>query len=329
MRRLTLKDVANRTGFSEKTISRVVNNQPYVNEATKQKILNVVKELGYAPNTVAKGLASRRTYTIGLVATNIVNPAVAVTIEAVDNEISKTDYVLLLCISHKERGRECTDTLMRKMVDGVIFVANDEFDVVGIDRLRSHGTSVVSMFSRIPNCSASHVGVDNIHGAKAIMSHLVDRGSKRVGFIKGLPHASSSRDRYVGYREFLADRGLPYDDSYVTSGSSTYDGGFRGTIELLSRNSDLDAIFCGNDLMALGAIDAAVKSGVRVPQDILIVGFDGIPISAHSGIRLTTVQIPYGEVAREAVRLAIDEIEGQGRRYPRTIILEPHLVIRA
>lgn len=327
MKRITLKDIARMSGFSEKTVSRVINEEKGVKKNTREKILKIIQKYNYRPNLMAKGLVSKRTYTIGLVVANISNPAISKIIETLEHEISNTNYSFLLCIANEHKEKQCIYTLVDKMVDGVIFVAVGP-QKKDLKYLQKNKIPFVLMTARIKSFDTNYVGVDNEYGSKSMMHYLFDIGCRTIGFIKGPAYASGSNERFNGYRNFLREKKVPYNIELVAKGNYKYDGGFKAFHKIISKNKNVQAVFCANDYMALGAIDGAEKIGLKVPQDIRIVGFDDIPISAHSHIKLTTIRLPYTEMAQSAIKILLEDIDKKSLSPRKEIILKPELMIR-
>ncbi len=328
MKRFTITDISRLSGFSEKTVSRVINNEKAVKEETKHKILKVIKQYNYRPNILARGLASNRTYTIGLVVANISNPCISKIIETLEQEASKRNYNLLLRIYDNVKEKEQIYNLLDNMVDGIIFVAVIISNYRELEYLKEKNIPFLLMLERMFHFDTNFVGVDNEYGSKVMMSHLYESGCRVIGFIKGRPHASGSMERYNGYKKFLKEKSLPFIKDLIAEGNSKYEGGYRAFNKIIKSQKAVQAIFCANDYMALGAIDAARKLGFSVPENIRIVGWDDIPFASHSNIKLTTVRLPYKNLAKHAIRIVLEEISGKNIGVNSEVILKPVPLIR-
>jgi DNA-binding LacI/PurR family transcriptional regulator len=250
-------------------------------------------------------------------------------IESIESEISYSDYSILLSISDiDERSkRECIRNMIDKMVDGIIMTNVYKENKEDLKYLKSNRIPFVLVLNRLGNFESHYVGADFYYGSIKMMSHLYGLGLRRIAFITGTPDNISSAERLQGYKTFLFEHGLPYDHSLVEKGNFKYDGGFVAFNKLMSKTKDIQAVFCVNDYTALGAIDAAKKAHLKVPEDVVIVGFDDMQIASHSNIRLTTMRIPILKMAKTAVKILFDQIEGRQNKY-RSVILKPELVIR-
>jgi DNA-binding LacI/PurR family transcriptional regulator len=330
MSRMTLKDIARLSGYSEKTISRVINDESHVKPETRQKILETIRKYDYRPNIIARSLASRRSYTLGLIVHNITNPFYPKLIETVEQKLSRSDYSLLLCIpgEKKSRKKECIQSMVDKMVDGFLLTFVDETVHAELQMLKKQGIPFVIMLNTTSDFPCNYVGVDNVHGSRLMMEHLFASGFRRIAFINGPRELNVCADRLRGYKSFLMEHDLSTDEDLIAEGSFRYDGGFQAFTEIIKKHPDVEAVFCANDYMALGAIEAAKKMRLRVPEDIFIAGFDDIPISAHSNIQLTTVRIPLEQMAQTALDIIMDELGGKAVSANKRVILQPQLIIR-
>jgi LacI family transcriptional regulator len=217
--------------------------------------------------------------------------------------------------------------MLNRMVDGLILTNVDKSNYEDLRNLQENHFPFVLVLNRLAEYDGNFVGVDNIYGSELMMNYLYGLGHRKIGFISGPPENNASIERLDGYRVFHEEHDLSFDESLVEIGDFRYGGGQRAVEALVARHSNIDAIFCVNDFTALGAIDAARNLGIRVPQDLLITGFDDMPISSHLNISLTTIRIPILQIAKKTVQVLMEQIAGSEKKY-RTIILKPELVIR-
>ncbi len=329
LKKVTLSDIARVSGFSKKTVSRVVNNDKAVSTATRESVLRVIEQYSYRPNYFAQNLRRKRSNTIGLIVHNITNPIIPQLIETVEREISPTPYNILLSISDIDTRtrQQCIQNILDKMVDGLILTNVDRSNCEDLRSMQRNQFPFVLVLNKLSEYEGNFVGVDNLYGSELMMNYLHALGFRRIAFIAGLQDNVASFERLSGYRRFLAEHGLAFDESMVETGNFRFDGGYDAFTRLAAKHRDVEAVFCVNDYTALGALDAARHLGMRAPEDITIVGFDDTPIASHLNIRLTTIRIPIPQIAKNALQVLMEHIEDRGRE-PRKVILKPELVIR-
>ncbi len=332
-KRVTIADVARTAGVSMMTVSRVVNDSGPVSESTRQRVLLAVDELGYRPSGLARGLATQRTATIGLVVPDVANPFFASVAKGVEQIAYAEGYNVFLGNTSEDPQRELAmlHSLEEKRVDGLILCSSRLRDDELREALRWH-SSVVLVNRRLENYGS--VLIDDHAGAVALVEHLISSGCARIGLLAGPPQSHSSQQRILGYRAVLQDADRQQDDDreqdagWVKHCTPSVAGGLDTATTLLTAHPDLDALFCYNDLVAVGALQAAANLGRMVPDDLAITGFDDIPISALVTPSLTTCHVPTQDLGSEAMRLLLSQITGCTQGCDE-IILKPQLVIRA
>lgn len=334
---VTLRDVAEQAHVSIKTVSRVVNHQGEISEVTRRRVQRAIEKLGYRPNILARSLVSQRSNTLGLVAWGIdyFGPSRAVLgVEQQSSELGYSLFLDLLLEPDDSNVIPMLDSLAAHRVDGIIWAVPE----VGHNRawIRSEHLQDLPptvFLSMSPRPGLSIVAADNRAGASRAMQHLIDQGRRRIGLITGPLTWWEARERSEGARQVLLRAGLPASPSLTVEGDWSASSGERGMRELLARHPDIDAVFAGNDQMALGALGVAHECGRRVPQDIAFAGFDNIPESAHFWPPLTTVYQHLVEVGRTAVQVLHHRIEakrnGTSELTPTTTWLTPELVVRS
>jgi LacI family transcriptional regulator len=329
LKKVTLKDIARVSGFSKKTVSRVVNNDKAVSAATRENVGRVIEQYGYRPNYFAQNLRRKTSNTIGLIVHNITNPFIPQFIERIEQEISGTSYSILLSISDIDTRtrQQCIQNILDKMVDGLILTNVDRTNYEDLRSLQRNQFPFVLVLNKLPDYDGNFVGVDNLYGSELMMNYLHALGFRKIGFIAGLQDNVASIERLTGYRTFLVEHGLAYDESLVETGNFRYEGGYEAFARLVEKHRDVEAVFCVNDYTALGALDAARHFGLRVPEDITIVGFDDTPIASYLNIWLTTIRIPISQIAKNALQILMEQIEDRTKEC-RRVILKPELVIR-
>lgn len=327
-RPVTIKDVARVANVSPKTVSNVVNNRPVVKPATRERVLQAIRELNYYPSAVARSMVTRSRRLIGLMLADITNPAYPEMVEGVASLARQAGFMVMLCNTGREPDEEdrYVHLLIEQRVDGVI-IASSRMDSKAADTLTSAGIKVV-LFNRHPErYSVSFVGVDNEHGGYLATRHLLELGHRRVAFIRGTRGASTSIEREQGYRRALAEFGVEPDPALIGWGDYDPDVARTAADLLLRMKNRPTAVFAANDVMALSVIDAANALGLRVPEDVAVVGFDDIAIASHRLVGLSTIHGDLGQLSREATTLLLETISGNLTE-PVRKILPVYLVVR-
>jgi LacI family transcriptional regulator len=310
----TIRDVAKRAGVSVKTVSRVINDEPLVRPRTRACVQEAMQELGYTPNVLAQHLARGRSMVILLLfndATwaylgNVVRGCLAVARSA--------GYSIIM---HQfEPAEVCAQQLVLEMVaqrrvDGLLFTPPCDNAPDLLEDLRRRNVPHVRLTPHDRECPLPYVTADDRGGARDATRYLVTLGHRRIGFIVGNPAHSASHERLVGFREVVAECGLPFDAQLVPTGDWSFHSGIACARELLALRPRPTAIFASNDDMAAGVLSVARELGLIVPQDLSVIGFDDIPLAWEVSPPLTTVRQPIMDMARLACRLLIDAMTGR------------------
>lgn len=327
-RPVTIKDVARLAGVSPKTVSNVVNNRPVVKPTTRQRVLDAIRALDYHPSALARGMVTRSRRLIGLVLADITNPAYPEMVEGVASLARQAGFMVMLCNTGRDPDEEqrYVHLLIEQRVDGVI-IASSRMDSQAAEMLTSAGIKVV-LFNRHPEqYSVSFVGVDNEGGGYLATRHLLDLGHRRIAFIRGTRGASTSIEREQGYRRALGEYGIEPDPELIGWGDYHPEVARTAADLLLRMKNRPTAVFAANDVMALSVIDAATSLGLRVPEDLAVVGFDDIAIASHRLIGLSTIHGDLGQLSREATTLLLEAVNGNLTE-PVRKILPVYLVVR-
>jgi LacI family transcriptional regulator len=329
--RVTIKEIARMCGVSVQTVSRVINQRPDVSPATRAAVEAAIAQVGFQPSAVARSLVQRRSYTLGVVAAGLRYFGVAQTLNGITEESEAQGYALLL----KEiSGTGASDLmpviefLIAHRVEGIVFAAPDLGEDLGSLRARLPMSAPPIVFLKSePSRAFTTILIDNYGGARTATSHLVALGRRRIGHLSGPLGWHEARDRQQGWRDALRDAGLELGPQQA--GDWTAESGALAIDDLRAADPAMDAVFVANDQMALGAMHRMLSQGVRIPDDIAVVGFDGMEEGAYFSPALTTVRQPLGELGQLAVRevLAADP-EGTGRQAVHGLTLATQLVIR-
>ena len=328
---LTLDDIAKLAGVSRSTVSRVVNEHPNVRASVRSRVLRVIESTGYQPNAAARTLASQRSRMLGLVLPRSVSsffsdPYFPRLTQGVAQACNQYDYTLgLFLISTKEDEEKIYPRISRKgLLDGLLVQAGKIGDHL-IDQLMDSNVPFVIAGRPSQTHDVSYIDVDNVEAAQNAVSHLVRLGCQRIGMISGMPLSTVSVDRKEGYCRALTERGRDLEANLIAEGDYTEAGGYYAMQKLLSAKPD--AVFASSDLMAIGAMRAVREAGLRIPEDIALVGFDDLSMAASTNPPLTTIRQPISQFGFSAVEILIDLIEN-GIKPARRVIMATELVIR-
>lgn len=322
---VSIKDIAEVCNVSPMTVSRALNNSKEISSKTREKILKVCDEMGYRPNSAARSLILNKTNMIGLLIPDITNQYYSYVSKGVSSYLEKQGYGLILCNSDRSILNEdmYLDFLTQKRVDGVILIPlrDKVMDYkVLIDRV-----PFVLVDNYVNNLEASFIGNDNYIGGRLIVSHMIKQGYKRIGVILSHKYSTASNERYKGYLSALKENNIDVDESIIINSNATFDDGFNLARTLVEKK--VDSIFAINDTLAMGVVKYCYTSGIKIPQDIGIAGYDDIEQTAMLPVPLTTVHQKKFLLGNTAAEVLIDEINKKTEPGQK-IILKPELVIR-
>ncbi len=323
-----IKEVALRAGVSTSTVSRTLSGKIYVDPETKRRVQQAVRELNYRPNALAKGLKEGRTKTLGLIIPNLHNLLFPAAIRGITAVAKKHGYTVVLCNTDEDRAAEQKDVenLRLRAVDGLIFSTATPASQ-HIMELKKQGYPVVLMLRRL-NDELDSVIIDNYQGAYRAAQFLIERGYRRIGIINGALELDLYQQRLAGYRAALAENGVDCDERLIADDRAGWEDGYRAMHEILDRGGRPDAIFATSDPKALGVIKAIKERGLRVPEDIAVIGYDNLDMSELMDPPLTTMAQPFYEVGTKTAERLIRLINSKGKLKPVTEKLEVQLLIR-
>jgi DNA-binding LacI/PurR family transcriptional regulator len=310
---VTIRDVARAANVSISTVSHVLSGKRPTSGATRRRVEDVIQQLGYRPNRVAQSLVWRRPFALGLIIPDITNPYFPAFALGAEDRVRERGYTLVLGNSEYDSDREASylELVRSQQLAGAIYCLGDEMSPIVADLKRAveEGLAVVLVHS--PMASVPTVCADNRQGGRLAARHLLDLGHREIGIISALPLDEGMADREAGFLDVLREEGMAIDRTAVPSmyGDHQIEGGRQATVELLEHAPNLTAVFVLNDLMALGALEAARSTGHPVPADLSIVGFDDIPFAALANPPLTTVGQPIRQLGEQAADLLLRVIE--------------------
>lgn len=331
-KKLTLEEIGKLAGVSRSTVSRVINNQPDVKDDVRERVHRIIHETGYVPNPAARSLASQRTGILGLVVPRSVvtffgDPYFSRLTQGITRACYAHGYMLSLFLFYSKEDEQMLlpHIAQNSFLDGVIVQATTDTDPI-IPQLRKSSMPflVLGSLLHMPD-DINYVDVDNVSGAFNAVTYLIEHGYRRIAHITGALDNRPAIDRRTGYEQALTARNIAVEPDLVAEGDFREDSGYSKTKELLAHQPD--AIFAASDLMALGAVRAIKDSGLTVPGDIAVVGFDDLPPSRNCTPQISTVRQPIYRLGIDAVAILTDIIEN-GAKTPRKVIYDTELIIR-
>ncbi|WP_283153461.1 LacI family DNA-binding transcriptional regulator [Guptibacillus hwajinpoensis] len=322
-----MTDVAKLANVSTATVSRVIQNPDAVKEKTRMKVLQAIEELNYQPNVLARYFRRTETKTILVMVPSIENNVFPQMIAGIDLIAHQSGYKVLLGNTYQDPDKAYSylEELKQKQVDGVILLTTRLDNNVITDIADKYPVVLTSDF--ISGLNVPTVAIDNISSARNAVEHLLQHGHQRVGMITGPLDISLSRDRLKGYRQALLEHGIGVDGVLIQEGDHKYDSGYHQMNKFLALENPPTAIFAANDSMAMGAVKAVKAHGLRVPEDIGVVGFDNIQFSDIFEPSLTTVAQPFMEMGERSMELLLKQINGETLT-KKQHVLDTRLIIR-
>lgn len=327
---VTIKEVAAEASVSASTVSRAIRNHPDVSEETREKVLRVAAELGYHPSALARGLVSGKSMEIGLMVADIANPFYSKLARTVYDKANESDYSVMLCETRDDlsRSRRYTDRLLSRRIDGIIHASLGPDESV-LQSLADANVPVV-LANRRPRArrNLDFVAPDYVGAAKQATEYLISKGRKRILHLAGPEYASNSWEIVEGYKQALIDAGIAVSEGLILHGTYQRDSGYEITNAFLSNGHPLDAIFAVGDPTALGAMDAIADWGLRVPEDVAVMGCDNLALASLRAIQLSTVNLNIDKMGQTAWDLLLDAIQEPENHVPREVVIKTELIIR-
>jgi LacI family transcriptional regulator len=330
---MNIKDIAKLAQVGVSTVSRVLNNHPDVKESTRQKILEVIRESNYIPNNSARILKQQNTKNIGILIKGVFNPFFAQMTNIIGNIINENGYTMIVHQNDYNIHQE-VDTLIafikEKKLQGVICLGGNFIDISD-DSFKEINVPIVltsvNIVSEQGKAYYSSIGIDNVKSAYDATIYLINKGHKNIALILGEANDMGvSLWRLEGYKRALEKRNMQLEDDLIIIGEYSSKGAYKETLELLKRREDITAVFALSDIMAVGAAKAILDSGLRIPEDISIVGFDGMDETKYYNPSITTVKQPEKLMATMSINLLISQINGEKEN--KHILLDTKLIER-
>jgi DNA-binding LacI/PurR family transcriptional regulator len=332
----TMQDIADASGVSQSTVSRVLTGAPNaipINPATRERILEVAHQMRYRPNPLARGLRGARTMLLGVIVREITDPFFTVAVDAISTEANRHGYNVVLGHAHgrTDEAIALRGVLETRHCDAILLVGDTSEQPRLLEDLRHTNVPVVGLWQGTsPMAGFSIIGVDNEAGIGKLMGHLIGLGHRRIAFVGGVfiegRLIGDIGERRTAFLERAAAAGLETPEEYIRDAPNTLSGGAGAFRELMSLPKPPTAVVASTDVLAIGALHTACVMGLDVPGDVSVVGFDDLPMAEYATPSLTTIHMPTAEMAGAAVKAAIAEDEGKGGTTLQ--ILKPHIVVR-
>jgi len=332
--RVRMKDIARDLGLSTVTVSKALRQHPEVSDETRQRVLKRMRELNYQPNFAARALITGRSWTVGLVVPDLLHPFFAQIAKALSAEIRKHGYSLIISSSEEDPELEQQEIghLLARGVD-LLFIASAQWTVETFRIVEERRTPYVLIDRRFAGLTANFVGVDDDAVGMLATSHLIEQGCKRIAHVRG-PDVSTALGRVEGYKRALAENNILAQRDYIVPAGASGDhfgdvGGHEATKRLLSSERPPDGIFCYNDPVALGTMRAVLEAGLRIPDDVAIIGCGNVLYSDFLRVPLSTIDQNSQLIGETAAALGLSLVRSETLVRPKTELIGPRLVIRA
>lgn len=328
-----LKDIAADLGVSVVTVSKVLRNHSDISEETRERVMKRIREVNYQPNLAARALVTGRSSTIGLIVPDLVHPFFAEVAKGITRLLREQGYVLMISSSEEDAAieRQEIEHMLARRVDALL-LASVQSDAAAFRFLENHKTPLILLDRRVPGFISNFIGVDDEDAGRLAADHLVAQGCERIACIRG-PEVSTAIGRVAGYQKALAAHGIRPNPAYVITGRTADDAadrsGYDAMQHLLALSPRPDGVFCFNDPVAMGAMQAVIDAGLRVPEDVAVVGCGNIHYAAFLRVPLTSVDQSSAILGENAARLALSLVGLKKPAPPRTVLLESSLVARA
>ncbi|QJQ05893.1 LacI family transcriptional regulator [Undibacterium piscinae] len=306
----TMKQVAEKAKVSTTTVSHVINNTRVVSEDARERVLSVIRELRYIPSAVARSLKNDKTHTLGMIIPNNSNPYFAEVIQGIEDESFKLGYNIILCNSYDDPKKQAayTRVLMEKRIDGLILVASGSDEELN-QLLTDEGIPKVLVDREVPGVAADFIEADHEQGGYLATKYLLDLGHRDIACVSGPKTLLPSGGRVQGYWRALKEAGVTPREEYLAHSDFTSQGGFTAFRQLLALHPRPTAIFASNDLMAIGGLCAAHQAGMKIPEELSVIGYDDIALASFSTPPLTTIAQPKHEIGVLTAQVMVKRIQ--------------------
>jgi len=332
MPQFTIKDLARELSISPSTVSRALRDHPDISKDTKRRVTEAAEKHNYQPNQLAQSLQKKRSNIIGVIVPEIRHHFFSTVISGIEEVAYENGYTIMVCQSNELLAREVINTqaMVANRVAGLLIaISSETTDYTHLESVLGQGVPLVQFDRVVEDLDTSKVVVDDYRAAYEAVTHIIECGHKRIGHMAGQEGIALNRHRYEGYRDALRDNGLEYEEKFHLHGGYREDDGREGAKRFLAMDEMPDAILAINDPVAVGLFSEFKKAGVRIPEDVALVGFSDTPAAALIDPALTTVYQPAFEMGRAAVTLLMKQFEAEDDNFvPETVTLDTELLVR-
>ncbi len=328
---VSIKDIAKSLGVSTATVSKALNNKIGVSKEIRLRVLNKAKELGYITNNLARGMKTSKTFTIGVLISDITNPFFSEVILSMERVLYAKKYNLIICNvgENSEREREYLELLVSKKVDGIIAAPTADGQNMSVYRnLIRHGMKIVLFDRLISKIETDFVVIDNKAAIYDVVRYLAKMGHRKIGVIYGIESSYTGCERLKGFREAVKDLGLESHEEWIKSGYFMESESHKCALDILKEKERPTAMIATNDFTTLGIMRAAKEIGLKIPRDLSVIGFDDLEWMSIYSPPITTISQPTDVIGMSAATLLLDRIENNDTRRPRHVILKATLIER-
>ncbi len=324
---VSIKDVAKIAGVSVATVSRVMNKNVFVKEETTKKVLDAIEKTGYKPNAIARSLKVKNTRSIGIIIPDISSHFFPDVVRGIEDVANEFNYNIILCNTDldREKEKEYFDVLVEKQVDGIVYMSNTITDEIA-NKIASVGIEIVLISTDYKDLSS--ITIDNVKASEDAVKYIISKGISDIAFIGGeMTDPNAGLPRFNGYVKALSEAGISINKDFILEGNYRYESGYEGAKKLLSLEHRPRAIFAASDEMAIGVIRAGLELGYKIPEELMVVGFDDVDMSRMVYPSLTTISQPLYEMGCEGMKLLAKKLNREKVDQCK-IVLEHKLIIR-
>jgi LacI family transcriptional regulator len=328
-----MKDIADHLGLSVVTVSKVLRHHPDISDETRERVLRRVKEVNYEPNILARSLVTGRSFLIGLIVPDLLHPFFAEVAKELSSTIRSRGYSLIVSSSEEDADMEQREIrhLRARRLDALV-IASTRTEIADSDPLFEKDETVVFLDRQLPGRAANYVGTDDIAAGRIATEHLIDIGCKSIAHIRGRDN-STGLHRFEGYRRALKAHNLPFDPDYVISrmhvDTQSIEEGAEAMRLLLQRDPRPDGVFCYNDPLAIGAMNTIFEAGLRIPDDIALIGCGNLHYDSCLRVPLSSINQHSQQIGQKVGKLVLSLVESKQQPAPKSHVLRPELVVRA
>lgn len=328
MKKATLKDIAREANVSAMTVSKAINNKPGVSEQTRKQIMEIAERLHYSQNLIAQSLRTSKTQTIGVVLSDSDDLVISKVLKGIQDCAESKGYSVIIANTDRQskRERNAIATMCSKQIDGLLMVAPTLCSDEDIERLRCYDIPFAFLLRKNDMQSIDYVINDNFLGGYQTIVHMLSEGCRKFQFI-ALLRSQYLSDRERGYLQALQDNGLGKDDYRIVYAPPEIDAGYNSAREILKTDWKFDALVCGCDTIAVGAMDALLQAGIRIPEDVRLIGYDGIDLGRYLRVPLSTMSQPLYEIGYSGAEILLDRIDNPDMAAKR-LVLTSNLIVR-